>query len=326
MRVLVTGGAGFLGSHLCERLVADGHEVACYDSLLTGSLTNLAVLEGHPGFSFRQHNVNDFIDVEGDLAWVLHFASPASPADYFRHPIHTMKLGSAGTLNCLGVARAHGASFFLASTSEVYGDPLIHPQPESYWGNVNPVGVRAVYDEAKRFAEAVTMSYHREHGVPVRIARIFNTYGPRMRTNDGRAVPAFLSGALAGKPLTVHGDGSQTRSLCYVDDTVEGFVRLLGCPEADGPVNIGNPEEVTVLELAEQIRTAVGSDSEIVFEPRPEDDPQRRCPDTRRIRELVGWQPVVSLREGLDRTVEWCRENWPASPDRVQFPAPGAGD
>jgi len=310
MRILLTGGAGFLGSHLCERLVADGHDVVCYDSLLTGSRDNLAALDGNPRFSFREYDVTTFLEVDGPVDWVLHFASPASPADYLRHPILTLKLGALATLNCLGLARARGAGFFLASTSEVYGDPLVHPQPESYWGKVNPVGVRSVYDEAKRYAEAATMAYQREHGVPVRIARIFNTYGPRMRRCDGRAIPAFVGQALEGKPMTVHGDGSQTRSLCYVEDTVEGFVRLLRCDRASGPVNIGNPEEVTVRELAERVRTAVGSGSEIIFEPRPADDPERRCPDISLMTELLGWRPAVTLEEGLDRTVGWCRRHW----------------
>ena len=260
MRTLVTGGAGFLGSHLCERLVADGHDVVCYDSLLTGSRDNLAALDGNPRFSFREYDVTTFLEVDGPVDWVLHFASPASPADYLRHPILTLKLGALATLNCLGLARARGAGFFLASTSEVYGDPLVHPQPESYWGKVNPVGVRSVYDEAKRYAEAATMAYQREHGVPVRIARIFNTYGPRMRRYDGRAIPAFVGQALEGKPMTVHGDGSQTRSLCYVEDTVEGFVRLLRCDRATGPVNIILAMVAILGLLPASIATGLGSD------------------------------------------------------------------
>ena len=310
MRFLVTGGAGFLGSHLCERLVAEGHGVVCLDSLLTGSEANLESLMRHPGFSFRRYDVTKYLGVRGPIDWVMHLASPASPVDYLRNPIHTLKLGSVGTLNCLGVAKALGAGVFLASTSEVYGDPLVHPQPEGYWGNVNPIGVRSVYDEAKRFAEAAVMAYHREHGVPVRIARIFNTYGPRQRSGDGRAVPTFIGQALLGEPITVHGDGSQTRSLCFVDDTVEGFLRLLQCDGVTGPVNVGNPEEVTVLQLAERIRLLAGSDSPIVFRGRPQDDPERRCPDIRLPQALFGWSPRVSLSEGLERTIAWCRTAW----------------
>ena len=310
MRTLVTGGAGFLGSHLCERLLADGHEVICYDSLMTGSRDNLAAVEDHPRFVFRQYDVTKHLDVDGPLDWVLHFASPASPLDYREHPIHTLKVGALGTLNCLGLAKARGAGFLLASTSEVYGDPSVHPQPESYWGNVNPVGPRGVYDEAKRFAEALTMAYHATHAVAVRVARIFNTYGPRMRRADGRAVPAFIDQALSGHPLTVHGDGSQTRSLSYVEDTVEGFIRLIAADGVTGPVNIGNPEEVTVRHLAERIRDLAGSTSEIEFVGRPVDDPERRCPDIGLARRLLGWEPAVTLDEGLARTIEWCRRTW----------------
>ncbi|MDQ4149839.1 MAG: GDP-mannose 4,6-dehydratase, partial [Actinomycetota bacterium] len=243
MRVLVTGGAGFLGSHLCERLLADGHEVFCYDSLLTGDLSNLEGMWGNVGFTFRCYDVTNFLWVEGSVDWILHFASPASPSDYIEHPIHTLKVGALGTLNCLGLAKAKGAGFFLASTSEVYGDPLVHPQPESYWGNVNPIGPRGVYDEAKRYAEAMAFAYHRAWNIPIRVARIFNTYGPRMRRTDGRAVPTFIDQALTGKPITVHGDGSQTRSLSFVSDTVEGFVRLLAYDGPAQPFNIGNPQE-----------------------------------------------------------------------------------
>jgi dTDP-glucose 4,6-dehydratase len=310
MRILVTGGAGLLGSHLCERLVDDGHEVLCYDSLLTGSLANLRAVEHNPGFAFRRQDVTKSFVVEGPLDWVMHLASPASPADYFAHPIHTLELGSIATMICLNLARATGARFFLASTSEVYGDPLVHPQPETYWGNVNPVGVRSVYDEAKRFAEATTMAYHREHGVEVRIVRIFNSYGPRMRPDDGRAVPTFIAQALRGDPITVHGDGLQTRSLCYVEDTVEGFVRFLDCDGSTGPLNIGNPEEVTVLDLAQRVREAAGTDSPIVFVGRPEDDPQRRCPDLALTESLMGWTPKTSLQAGLAQTVAWCRKAW----------------
>jgi dTDP-glucose 4,6-dehydratase len=310
MRILVTGGAGFLGSHLCERLIAGGHEVLCYDSLLTGSEANIASLAGNPRFMFREYDVTKYLEVGARLDWIMHFASPASPIDYFQHPIHTLKLGALGTLNCLGLARAQGAGFFLASTSEVYGDPLVNPQPETYWGNVNPVGPRGVYDEAKRFAEAMTMAYHQVHDIPVRIVRIFNTYGPRFRRRDGRAVPSFIGQALAGEPITVHGDGSQTRSLCYVDDTVEGFVRLLECDGAQGAVNIGNPEEVTVRELAERIRRLTGTSSEIVFTDRPLDDPERRRPDITLAKELLAWEPKVTLDEGLALTIDWCRRNW----------------
>jgi dTDP-glucose 4,6-dehydratase len=306
VRILVTGGAGLLGSHLCERLIDDGHEVLCYDSLITGSLANLNALEGNANFVFRQQDVTQHLDVEGPLDWVMHLASPASPADYLRHPIHTLKLGSLGTFNCLGLARAKGAGFFLASTSEVYGDPLVHPQPESYWGNVNPVGVRSVYDEAKRFAKATTMAYHREHAVPVRIVRIFNTYGPRMRHTDGRAVPTFIRQAIAGEPMTVHGDASQTRSLCYVDDTIEGLVRFLHCEDSNGPINIGNAEEVTILELARRVKALARSGSPIVFQGRPADDPERRCPDLTCTERLLGWNPKVPLDQGLAQTIWWC--------------------
>jgi dTDP-glucose 4,6-dehydratase len=307
LRVLLTGGAGFLGSHLCERLLNEGHDVICYDSLITGSRDNLTGFIDSPRLLFREYDVTKYLDVGPRVDWVLHFASPASPLDYLEHPIHTLKVGSLGTMNCLGLAKSQGAGFFLASTSETYGDPLVHPQPESYWGNVNPVGPRGVYDEAKRFAEAMTMAYHRRHGVPVRIARIFNTYGPRMRRADGRAVPAFLAQAFAGEPITVHGDGSQTRSLCFVDDTVDGFVRLLGCDGITGPVNIGNPQEVTVLQIAELIRKLAGSRSEIVFTERPVDDPERRCPDITLARELLGWRPAVNLEDGLATTIAWWR-------------------
>ena len=336
MRILVTGGAGFLGSHLCERLVADGHRTWCYDSLLTGSLDNLASLIGLDAsgtFTFRHVDVTGPIAFEGPLDWVLHFASPASPRDYLDHPIHTLKVGALGTLNGLGLAKAKGAGFLLASTSEVYGDPLVHPQVEDYWGNVNPIGPRGVYDEAKRYAEALVMAYHRAHGVPTRIVRIFNTYGPRMRRDDGRAVPAFIAQGLAGEPLTVHGDGSQTRSLCFVDDLVDGIVRLLmaggDTPAAGGsdpvahPVNLGNPEEVTVLTLAQRIRDLTGGGSSISFVERPVDDPGQRCPDISKARDLLGWTPAVPLGEGLARTVEWCRSAWTAVDLRAVEVGPG---
>jgi dTDP-glucose 4,6-dehydratase len=305
-RVVITGGAGFLGSHLCERFVSDGDEVICVDNLITGSVDNIAHLFGHPRFRFICHDVTTFLYVEGRVDFVLHFASPASPMDYLRYPIQTLKVGSLGTHKALGFAKSKGARFLLASTSEVYGDPLVHPQPEEYWGNVNPIGVRGVYDEAKRFAEAMTMAYHRYHGLDTRIARIFNTYGERMRINDGRMIPAFMTQALRNEPITVFGDGSQTRSICYVSDMVEGIVRLLHSSVVE-PVNLGNPDEVSVLELATQIRDLVGSSSSIEFRALPEDDPKVRRPDIRRARELLDWEPVVSRSEGLLRTVEYFR-------------------
>jgi len=305
-RVVITGGAGFLGSHLCERFVSDGDEVICVDNLITGSADNIAHLFGHPRFRFICHDVTTFLYVEGRVDFVLHFASPASPMDYLRYPIQTLKVGSLGTHKALGFAKSKGARFLLASTSEVYGDPLVHPQPEEYWGNVNPIGVRGVYDEAKRFAEAMTMAYHRYHGLDTRIARIFNTYGERMRINDGRMIPAFMTQALRNEPITVFGDGSQTRSICYVSDMVEGIVRLLHSSVVE-PVNLGNPDEVSVLELATQIRDLVGSSSSIEFRALPEDDPKVRRPDIRRARELLDWEPVVSRSKGLLRTVEYFR-------------------
>ena len=308
-RAVVTGGAGFLGSHVCERLLAEGWHVLCLDTLLTGREDNLAGCLSDPRFAFERTDVTRFITVEGAIDGVVHLASPASPRDYLDHPIHTLKVGALGTLNALGLAKASGARFLLASTSEAYGDPLVNPQPETYWGNVNPVGPRGVYDEAKRFAEATTMAYHRVHAVPVSIARIFNTYGPRMRRDDGRAVPTFVSQALRGEPITVHGDGSQTRSLCYVDDLVEGLWRLLVF-DLTGPVNIGNPEEVTVLELAERVRAAVGAEVSIEFTERPEDDPQVRRPDTSLARLELGWEPRVPLDTGLERMVAWASEAW----------------
>jgi len=305
-RALVTGGAGFLGSHLCERLLEEGLAVVCMDNLITGSMANIDHLFGREGFVFVKHDVTNYIHVPGRVDFILHFASPASPIDYLQLPIQTLKVGSLGTHKALGLAKVKGARFLLASTSEVYGDPLIHPQPESYWGNVNPVGPRGVYDEAKRFAEALTMAYHRFHGVDTRIVRIFNTYGPRMRAGDGRVVPTFINQALQGKPLTVFGDGSQTRSFCYVDDLVEGIWRLLTSDE-DDPVNIGNPAEMTVLQFAKEIVRIIGSSSEIVFEPLPEDDPKVRQPDITRARELLAWEPKVTLEEGLAKTIEYFR-------------------
>lgn len=305
-RLVITGGAGFIGSHLCERFLAEGDEVVCVDNLITGSADNIAHLFGHPKFWFICHDVTTFLYVEGRVDYVLHFASPASPMDYLRYPIQTLKVGSLGTHKALGFAKAKGARFLLASTSEVYGDPLVHPQPEEYWGNVNPIGVRGVYDEAKRFAEAMTMAYHRYHGLDTRIARIFNTYGERMRINDGRMIPAFMTQALRGEPITVFGDGSQTRSICYVSDMVEGIVRLLHSSVTE-PVNLGNPDEVTVLELAHQIRDLVSSSSPIAFHPLPEDDPKVRQPDIRRAREQLNWQPQVSREDGLRRTAAYFR-------------------
>lgn len=308
-RVVVAGGAGFLGSHLCERLVAEGRHVLCLDSLLTGAKENLEAFENEPRFEFRETNITEYVTVSGAVDWILHFASPASPVDYLEHPIHTLKVGALGTLNLLGVAKEKGARFLLASTSEVYGDPKVHPQPESYWGNVNPVGPRGCYDEAKRFAEAMAVAYHRAHGIPIRIARIFNSYGPRLRRADGRAVPTFIDQCLRGAALTIHGDGSQTRSLCYVDDEIDGIYRLLLSDHTD-PINIGNPEEVTVLQLAETIREAVGGSSEITFVERPIDDPEVRQPDITKARDLLGWEPHVSLDEGLARTIAWARDAW----------------
>ncbi|PWB71347.1 MAG: NAD-dependent dehydratase [Holophagae bacterium] len=305
-RALVTGGAGFLGSHLCERLLDEGLHVVCMDNLITGSLANIEHLFGRAGFTFIHHDVTNFIHVPGRLDYILHFASPASPIDYLNLPIQTLKVGSLGTHKALGLAKAQGARFLLASTSEVYGDPLIHPQPEGYWGNVNPVGPRGVYDEAKRFAEALTMAYHRHHGVDTRIARIFNTYGPRMRADDGRVVPAFICQALAGEPLTAFGDGAQTRSFCFVDDLIEGIWRLLRSDHAD-PMNIGNPAEMTILQFAREIIRLVGSRSEIVFRPLPVDDPKVRQPDISLARRVLGWEPAVPLEHGLARTIEYFR-------------------
>jgi len=306
-RTLITGGAGFIGSHLCERFLAEGHEVICMDNFITGSPDNIAHLIGHERFHFIHHDVTNFIYVEGPLDYVLHFASPASPVDYLKYPIQTLKVGALGTHKALGLAKAKGARFLLASTSEVYGDPLVHPQPEDYWGNVNPVGLRGVYDEAKRFAEAMTMAYHRYHGVDVRIVRIFNSYGPRMRLDDGRALPTFMTQALKGEPITVYGDGSQTRSFQYIDDLVEGIYRLL-MSDYVGPVNIGNPEEISILEFAKEIIELTGSKSEIVFKPLPADDPKVRQPDISLARRVLGWEPKVSRREGLRRTLEYFKQ------------------
>jgi dTDP-glucose 4,6-dehydratase len=304
--MFVTGGAGFLGSHLCDRLLSEGHEVIAMDNFVTGNPRNIAHLEADRRFHLIEHNVTKFISIEGDIDAVLHFASPASPIDYLELPIQTLKVGSLGTHNALGLALAKGARFLLASTSEVYGDPQVHPQPETYWGNVNPIGPRGVYDEAKRFAEAMTMAYRRAHDVPTRIVRIFNTYGERMRLRDGRVVPALIGQALAGEPMTVFGDGSQTRSFCYVSDLVDGIYRLLLSDEAE-PVNIGNPAELSVLEFARTIRRLTGTSSEIVFRPLPVDDPRVRQPDITKARAKLGWEPKVGLEEGLMRTIDYFK-------------------
>jgi dTDP-glucose 4,6-dehydratase len=304
MRVLITGVAGFLGSHLADRLLADGYHVVGMDNFVTGRPENIAHLIGHERFTFVQCDVSNFIYVDGALDGVFHFASPASPRDYLELPIQTLKVGSLGTHKALGLALAKGARLLLASTSEVYGDPLVHPQPESYWGNVNPIGPRGVYDEAKRFAEAMTMAYHRYHGVDTRIVRIFNTYGPRMRARDGRVVSNFIVQALQGEPLTVYGDGTQTRSFCYMDDLIEGIVRLYECGTVE-PVNIGNPNEFTVRELADLVLRLTGSRSPVVEEPLPVDDPKVRQPDITRARTLLGWEPKVPLEQGLTRTITY---------------------
>src|SRR5688572_19139649 len=306
MRVLITGAAGFLGSHLADRFLKDGHSVVGLDNFITGNPENIAHLTGHERFEFVRHNISTYTYVSGTLDGVLHFASPASPVDYLEHPIATLKVGALGTHNALGLAMAKGARFFLASTSEVYGDPLVHPQSEGYWGNVNPIGPRGVYDEAKRFAEAMTMAYHRHHGMDTRIVRIFNTYGPRMRPRDGRVVSNFIVQALNGEPLTVYGDGSQTRSFCYVADEVEGIYRLFMKGDSM-PVNIGNPIEFTVRELAELVLELTGSRSTIISHPLPTDDPKVRQPDISRARSLLDWEPAVPLREGLTRTIEYFR-------------------
>jgi dTDP-glucose 4,6-dehydratase len=306
-RVLITGGAGFIGSHLCERFLADGNDVICMDNFLTGRPDNIAHLFANPKFSFIQQDVTNYIYVKGPVDAILHFASPASPVDYLELPIQTLKVGSLGTHKALGLAKEKGARFLLASTSECYGDPLVHPQNEDYWGNVNPIGPRGVYDEAKRFAEAMTMAYHRTHGVATRIVRIFNTHGPRMRLRDGRVVPNFIAQALRDEPITVYGDGSQTRSFCFVSDLVEGIVRLLGS-DYSGPVNCGNPAEVTILQFADRIKALTKSKSEIVFRPLPVDDPKQRQPDITRARTLLGWEPKVGLEDGLRHTIEYFRD------------------
>jgi len=307
MRLLITGGAGFLGSHLCDRFLAEGHEVVVMDNLITGSTANIEHLGGDEDFRFVKQDVTEYLYVEGTVDAILHFASPASPIDYLELPIQTLKVGALGTHKTLGLARQKKALFFLASTSEVYGDPLVHPQTEDYWGNVNPIGPRGVYDEAKRFAEAMTMAYHRYHDLDSRIARIFNTYGPRMRLEDGRVVPNFIAQALRHEPLTVYGDGSQTRSFCYVSDMIEGIYRLLSSDEVE-PVNIGNPQEMSIIDFANLVNEITDNSAGVVFEPLPEDDPRVRRPDIGKAREVLDWQPVVSLEEGLRTTISWFEE------------------
>lgn len=303
---VVTGGAGFLGSHLSDRLIAEGHNVVCIDNLITGNSANIAHLFGHERFRFVHHDVTNYMYIDGPVHNVLHFASPASPIDYLKLPIQTLKVGSLGTHKALGLAKAKGATFLLASTSEVYGDPLVHPQKETYWGNVNPIGSRGVYDEAKRFSEAMTMAYHRYHGVETRIVRIFNTYGPRMRILDGRAIPAFMTQAIRGEDLTVFGDGSQTRSVCYVDDLIDGIYRLL-VSKISEPINIGNPDEIPILQLAKEIQQLTGTSSKISFKELPEDDPKIRQPDISKARTLLGWQPKINRKEGLSKTLDYFR-------------------
>jgi dTDP-glucose 4,6-dehydratase len=307
MRTLITGGAGFIGSHLCDRFIKEGHEVVCLDNFITGNRDNIAHLLGHPKFRVIVHDISNPIEIPDLIDNVLHFASPASPVDYLDHPIPTMKVGALGTHVSLGLAKRHKARYFLASTSEIYGDPLVHPQTESYWGNVNTIGPRSVYDEAKRFAEAMTMAYHRQHKVDTHVIRIFNTYGPRMQLNDGRVVPNFMYQALRGEPMTIFGDGSQTRSFCYVSDLVEGIYRLL-FKDYHEPVNLGNPSEVTIKEFAEEIKKLAGSKSEIVYRPLPQDDPKQRKPDIARARQVLGWEPVVGRDEGLKVTMAYFQD------------------
>jgi dTDP-glucose 4,6-dehydratase len=306
MRILITGGAGFIGSHLADRLLGEGHQIIAMDNLVTGDVKNIAHHRSDPNFEFIFHDVSNHIHVTGQLDWVLHFASPASPIDYLQLPIQTLKVGALGTHNALGVAKAKGAKFMLASTSEVYGDPLLHPQPEEYWGNVNPIGLRGCYDEAKRYAEALTMAYHRQHGVDVRIIRIFNTYGERNRVNDGRVVPTFINQALRGEALTVFGEGQQTRSFQYVADLVEGVCRLMNA-QYNKPVNLGNPTELTILEFAQLILKLTSSQSQIEYRPLPEDDPKTRKPNIARAKEVLGWEPRVAVEDGLTRTIAWYR-------------------
>jgi len=313
VRVVITGGAGFIGSHLCDRFIADGHEVMCVDNLITGSSDNIGHLASSPRFTYVEHDVSQPLYLFGPVDAVLHFASPASPVDYLKFPIQTLKVGSLGTHNSLGLAKAKHAKFLLASTSEVYGDPEVHPQREDYWGNVNPIGTRGVYDEAKRFSEAMVMAYHRTHNLDSRIIRIFNTYGPRMRLDDGRALPNFMGQALRGESITVYGDGSQTRSFCYVDDLVEGIVRMLAADYHD-PVNLGNPDEVTILQFAQEICTLTGGKTQMVFKELPKDDPKVRRPDITVARKLLKWEPKVSRSEGLKRTLAYFRKLMPGEP------------
>ncbi len=312
-RILITGGAGFLGSHLCDRFIREGFHVIAMDNLITGDIRNIEHLFQLPEFEFYHHDVSKFVHVPGELHYVLHFASPASPIDYLKIPIQTLKVGSLGIHNCLGLAKAKNARLLIASTSEVYGDPLVHPQNEDYWGNVNPIGPRGVYDEAKRFQEAMTMAYHTYHGLETRIVRIFNTYGPRMRLNDGRALPAFIGQALRGEDLTVFGDGSQTRSFCYVDDLIEGIYRLLMSDYAQ-PVNIGNPDEISLLDFAHEVIKLTGTQQKVIFKPLPKDDPKQRQPDITRAKQILGWEPKVSRAEGLKKTYEYFKnlpqEEW----------------
>ena len=307
MRTLITGGGGFIGSHLCERFLAEGHEVLCVDNFITGRLGNLDTFRDHPNFTFIGHDISNPLKINGPLDNVLHFASPASPVDYLNYPIQTLKVGSLGTHVTLGLAKQKNARYLMASTSEVYGDPLVHPQKEDYWGNVNPIGVRGCYDEAKRFSEAIVMAYHRAHNVNTHIVRIFNTYGERMRLDDGRVLPNFMGQALRGEPLTVYGDGSQTRSFCYVSDLVEGIFRLL-FTDFHEPVNLGNPAEITILQFAEEIRQLAGSTVPLVFKPLPQDDPKLRQPDITRARNLLGWEPKVGRSEGLERTMDYFKK------------------
>ena len=309
MRAVITGAAGFLGSHLCDRLLAEGWSVLGLDNFITGRKENLQHLESNAQFSFVEADVCEPLRVSGEVGYVLHFASPASPPDYLRHPIETMRVGSVGTQNALELAREKGAKFFIASTSECYGDPEVSPQHEAYWGHVNPVGPRSVYDEAKRFSEAMTMGFHRHYGLDTHIVRIFNTYGPRMRLNDGRALPNFVYQALSGKPITVYGDGKQTRSFCYVSDLIDGIYRLMLCDE-HFPVNIGNPMEMTILEFAERVRSHFPKAAPIIFEPLPQDDPKRRCPDIRKAKQLLGWEPKVQLADGLRKTIEYFQTQY----------------
>ena len=305
--VFITGGAGFLGTHLCERLIHEGYKVICMDNFITGTLNNIShLIKGNNNFRFIEHNVTKYIDIGEKIDYVLHFASPASPIDYSRFPIPTLKVGSLGTHNALGLALKKRAQFLLASTSEIYGDPLVHPQPETYWGNVNPIGVRGCYDESKRFAEALTMAYHRVHKIDTKVVRIFNTYGPRMRLDDGRVIPNFIYQALNNKPLTVYGKGSQTRSFCYIDDLVEGILRLMRSNTND-PVNLGNPNEFTILQLAKLVIKLTGAKIRISFKPLPQDDPRQRKPDILRAKKLMGWQPKVKLEDGLKKTIEWFK-------------------